>query len=138
MIKSSPMGLLAPSRFKDFAKRIWNFTPRNDDIWIVTYPKCGTTLMQEIMWQIANGVELGSEKSKKHLFLRSPFLEVSMLSTSKPPPSDALLDEKAKFFQDSVAWTDKLKSQRIIKSHLPLAMLPTNLLDTAKVLYVGR
>ena len=51
---------------------------------------------------------------------------------------DAILDDKAKMFQDSIAWTEKLESPRIIKSHLPISMLPPNILNTAKILYVGR
>ena len=46
------MGVMLPSNFEKFAQRIWNFTVRKDDIWIITYPKCGTTLTQEIVWQI--------------------------------------------------------------------------------------
>lgn len=66
-----------------------------------------------------------------------------MLSKNKSqeapnPTTDDVLDEMTKMLIDSVAWTDKLKGPRIIKSHLPIAMLPPNLLDTAKVLYVGR
>ena len=138
MIKSTPMNVILPSKFEPFAEIIWNFKPRKDDIWIVTYPKCGTTLTQEIMWQIANGIQLDSEESKNFIFLRSPFFEVSMLATSVSPPPDAILDDKAKMFQDSIAWTEKLESPRIIKSHLPISMLPPNILDTAKILYVGR
>ena len=80
------MNIILPSKFEKSAERIWNFKPRKDDIWIVTYPKCGTTLTQEIMWQIANGIQLDSDESKKFIFLRSPFFEVSMLATSPPPP----------------------------------------------------
>ena len=58
------MGLMAPYKLEWNAEKIWNFKPRKDDIWIVTYPKCGTTLTQEIVWQIANGVDLGG----LHLF----------------------------------------------------------------------
>ena len=39
IIKSSPMAYVKPSGFEDLAKKIWNFTPRKDDVWIVTYPK---------------------------------------------------------------------------------------------------
>ena len=31
---------------------------RPDDVWVVTYPKCGTTWTQEMVWQIAHGVDL--------------------------------------------------------------------------------
>ena len=43
-----------------------------------------------------------------------------------------------RLMQDSVTWTDKAKSPRIIKTHLPMAMLPAQILETAKVVYVGR
>ena len=49
MMRSSPMGILLPRRFpgcENLLERIWNFKPRKDDIWIVTYAKSGTTLTQ--------------------------------------------------------------------------------------------
>ena len=119
-----------PQKFEDIAEKVWNFTPRNDDIWIVTYPKCGTTLTQELVWQIVNDVQLDSEESKKQLFLRSPFLEAGCLRIKgddvkdRPDPLEYAADE--------------LKSPRIIKTHLPISMLPPTLLDTSKVLYVCR
>ena len=75
MMKSTPMNVYMPARFRDFAQKIWDFEPRKDDVWIITYPKCGTTLTQELMWQIANGVQIDSENSKKNIFLRVPFIE---------------------------------------------------------------
>ena len=138
MIKSAPLDVMVPSNFQKYAERIWNLTPRPDDIWIVTYPKSGTTLTQEIMWQILNGIELESEASKKPIMLRCPFLEISMLFNLPEPPIDAILDEKTELLQDSVKWTNNLNSPRIIKSHLPIAMLPPSILNTSKVIYVGR
>ena len=46
MMMSIPAGIRMPSNFvkKNFPERIYNLTLRSDDIWIVTFPKCGTTV----------------------------------------------------------------------------------------------
>ena len=154
MIKSSPMNLMMPAKvkiltnllpnlkildlilfhilrkFEHMGEKIWNFTPRKDDIWIVTYPKCGTTLTQELTWQIVNGVQLDSEESKKPLFVRSPFIEAGCLRVK---------GDEVKDRPDPIDYAaDQLKSPRIIKTHLPISMLPPNILETSKVLYVSR
>ena len=40
---------------KFMADRIYNFEVRADDIWVVSYPKTGTTLSLEMVWMIVNG-----------------------------------------------------------------------------------
>ena len=37
------------------AERIYNFKVRPDDIWIITYPKCGTTWMQVVVFYREGG-----------------------------------------------------------------------------------
>ena len=43
---SIPQGVRMPSKFvkEKWAEKIYNFNLRQDDIWIVTFPKCGTTV----------------------------------------------------------------------------------------------
>ena len=43
-----PYGIHALPAMEKVAKKIETFEIRSDDIWIVTYPKCGTTLTQVI------------------------------------------------------------------------------------------
>ena len=43
---SEPYGVYATPAMELVAKEVYNMEVRSDDIWIVTFPKCGTTLTQ--------------------------------------------------------------------------------------------
>ena len=45
-IVSEPYGLHLLPSMEEVTKKLYNFELRSDDIWIVTYPKCGTTMTQ--------------------------------------------------------------------------------------------
>ena len=94
LVKCDQMDVLMPQAFADgnMGQRIWDMKPKPDDIWIVTYPKCGTTMTQELVWQIINlskGGQLDSEKAKEFLFLRVPFVEMSCLIRKEKDPRAA-------------------------------------------------
>ena len=38
--------MVVPSKFQDIAEKMYNIEVREDDVWIITYPKCGTTWTQ--------------------------------------------------------------------------------------------
>jgi len=101
---------------------------RASDVWIVTYPKCGTTWTQELIWQVVNGVDL--ERGKESLDARFPFLEFDTLVDI--PKTAPYRNRKEKL--DDVPDDQR----RFIKSHLPLSLLPPDLVNTAKVIYVVR
>jgi len=64
---------------------------------------------------------------EKHLFLRSPFIDFAFILNQSEAEVNAFFDQ-----------LDSLPSPRIIKSHLPFELLPLNLLDTCKVIFVCR
>ena len=50
-------GLVIPRIFaKSMADRVYNFEVREDDIWVVSFPKTGTTLTLEMVWMIVNNM----------------------------------------------------------------------------------
>lgn len=54
--------------------RIKNMEIYEDDTFLVTYPKVGTTWAQEMLWLIINDLNY-EEASKVDLLLRAPFIE---------------------------------------------------------------
>lgn len=60
--------------FEKYIDRMINFKSREDDVWIVTMPKCGTTWMQEAAWLVQHDFDFETAKSVL-LTERSPFVE---------------------------------------------------------------
>jgi len=133
--------VVMPRSFLEFADRIRNFEVKEDDIWIVTYPKSGTTWTQEMVWQIVNNVDPG--KGQLPLFTRSPFVEMGCITKDMPfgcPPGmpKHIGDMMADFMADPLIYTSKLTGRRVIKCHLPMEMQPKDLVEKCKVVYVAR
>lgn len=61
-------------RYKKWAEKIKNFEVYDDDVWIVTYPKSGTTWSQEMIYLLKNNLDY-EKASKSKLAERFPFLE---------------------------------------------------------------
>ncbi|KAL0842288.1 hypothetical protein ABMA28_014426 [Loxostege sticticalis] len=118
---------------------------RPDDIWVVTFPKSGTTWVQELVWMVANDFDY-VKSSSIPLVDRFPFLEMSTIVNSDKAQAkmkelcggNKKHMEIAEMLTKSVSLAEQLPSPRFIKTHLPLTLLPPSLLDTTKVVYVAR
>ncbi|XP_037941830.1 luciferin sulfotransferase-like [Teleopsis dalmanni] len=107
-----------------FLKAVNEMEVRDDDVWLITLPKCGTTWMQELVWLVLNNFDFESAK-QEHLELRSRFLEFD----------EVLYDGEGSI----IKYSTEMKSPRLVKSHLPLPLLPSQLwTKRPKVIYVFR
>ena len=75
------------------------FSPSPDDVFVATYPKCGTTWMQHIIWLLAH--------------------------SGRPMAGDDRLTEKFPHLEEvGSAHVERLPQPRLIKTHLPFSMTP--------------
>ncbi|XP_014681222.1 PREDICTED: amine sulfotransferase-like [Priapulus caudatus] len=95
-----------------------NFEIRSDDIWVITYPKCGTTWTQEIVWLVCNNADRETANTVE-LDTRFPFFEYPF-SNRRPA-------------------IKKMPSPRLIKTHLALPVLPHQIREKKpKIIYTMR
>ena len=144
MVKSVPGDVFMPKQFADIAEKIYNFKLRPDDVWIVTYPKCGTTwtqvgnkfnklkhlknILKEILWLLTHDLDVAT-LSKKQQLETVPFIEFNKIMSA-----NYFNPEMPQFMTDPITYADNLPTthRRVIKSHMPLEFLPPKLLDTCK------
>ncbi|CAH0406364.1 unnamed protein product [Chilo suppressalis] len=140
-VRIGPKGYWLPHGFTDLAPKIYNMAVRPDDIWVTTYPKSGTTLLQELVWLVANNFDYAKAEAIP-LVKRFPFIEFAMFLNSEKARTvlerDAKNKAMLKAINEVIDQVSSMQSQRYIKSHLPLSLLPPALLDTCRVMHVAR
>ncbi|XP_071772801.1 sulfotransferase family 1, cytosolic sulfotransferase 5 [Centroberyx gerrardi] len=103
-------------------KRVETFRAFPEDLLIATYPKAGTTWIQEIVDLILNRGDAGrARRAPTHV--RMPFLE---MTTPNPTLS-------------GITHLEQMEPPRVIKTHLPIQLIPNTFWEArCKVIYVAR
>ncbi|XP_075233109.1 luciferin sulfotransferase-like isoform X2 [Lycorma delicatula] len=126
-IKLLPSNCVVPANFLNYEQRIRDMDVRPDDVWVCSFPKCGTTWTQEMVWLLGNNISFSGAKSLE-LYKRFPFLDFT-----------GLWPENCTDIPDSISFIENLPSPRFIKSHLPPSLLPKQLfIVNPKIIYVHR
>jgi hypothetical protein len=98
-----------------------NYQPGEEDIFVATQMKCGTTWMQQIIFQIlCHGEGDLSDQGYRHMYALSPWIETDPRA-AVPLARAPLVGETRK---------------RIIKTHMPEQLCPHS--EKAKYIYVTR
>jgi len=145
-VQVGPEKWLLPRKYKYHAANLYYFESRPDDTWVVTYPRSGTTWTQELVWLIANNLDYETAR-RIPLMHRFPFIEFNILVHDEKKAEllklnagdSEKLDLVQQISQPVYDVLNAMKSPRFIKTHLPISLLPPNLLDVGcKVVYMAR
>ncbi|XP_072747004.1 sulfotransferase 1B1-like [Anoplolepis gracilipes] len=120
---------------QDNINKILNFEIRPDDTWIISYPRSGTTLTQELTWLVANDLNF-DEARQRTLIERFPYLDLGLILEDDVLANDT--PEEQKISKYSIEFVQNQPSPRFIKSHFPLDLLPTVVNNDCKIIYVAR
>ncbi len=122
-ILTNPGNYFMPKTYERYAERLSKFEIRDDDVFVLTWPKNGTTWTQELVWSLLNYDNIDNAKTIS-LHQRVPYFEGNIIMEFLGLETDEdILETK---FQC-------MKSPRIFKSHLPFSLLPPKVLDRCKV-----
>ena len=73
----TPKSCILSTRYEKLADKIKNLEVHQDDVWLCTFPKSGTTWASEMIWLICNNLDY--EGAKASIMDRFPFMEYEIV-----------------------------------------------------------
>ncbi|KAK3862986.1 hypothetical protein Pcinc_031191 [Petrolisthes cinctipes] len=148
MVRILPEGWMYPATAPIYLNTIQDFQFREGDVVIMTMVKSGTTWMQEIVFTMLNNPNLDHPNANQPLWERSMEISFDMNfdtknfdDTGMAPLYEAFEKHcpgKKKEKGILIQMIETLPGRRVIKCHYPLQVMPSDLLQKAKVVYVAR
>ena len=112
---------------QDVIKQIYNMEVTEKDIWVVSYPRSGTTWTKGMAWNVLNNLDF--ERSlKTDIDEKFCFLDMDFLQTRSHVDAPGYVDKAEQ----------QVGQQRLIQPNLPIVLLPPDLLQKCRVIYVAR
>lgn len=122
--------------YVNVADRIFNFKIRPDDVWVVSFPKAGSTWLSNIVWLLQNNLNFSSDFVAANYNYLEPMIFYEQYDDNK---NDADYAEFKQQKDKQLDLLDREQSPRLIKSHLPAHFLPTNIWNVRpKLIYIHR
>ncbi|XP_034659949.1 luciferin sulfotransferase [Drosophila subobscura] len=126
-----PDQLIIPRKYVELGESIRSLPVYEDDVWMVSYPRTGSTWAQEMVWLL--GHELDYVAAEQDIRMRSPLLELSALFSTDHH------EMVAQAFGNTVELVRNLPRPRYARSHLSWQLLPEQFDEVKpRIVYTAR
>lgn len=135
-VRVQPWGVVFPAEIDEHLERIMDFEVAEDDVWVASFPKCGTTWTLQMVWSILSldssvaGSHTGHIPSEAQVDQAFPYFELTGICTK----------ELQAVLPNSFTLCDEVTSRpRLFKTHLMYDMLPAQVSSVKpRIIYVTR
>ncbi|XP_045478190.1 sulfotransferase 1 family member D1-like [Harmonia axyridis] len=127
-----------PVKYKKLAEAYKNFEVRSDDVWIIGYPRSGTSLTEELTWLLTHNLDYEGVKDYRAQFFENNLVlnEKTVKEIIEKFPNEEDIIQKKK---NSLELLRNEKKRRVIKTHLPFELLPEDVFKKGcKIIYICR
>ncbi|KAH8318852.1 hypothetical protein KR074_007882 [Drosophila pseudoananassae] len=126
-----PDHLIIPRKYVELGESIRSLPVYEDDVWMVSYPRTGSTWAQEMVWLLGHNLDYVA--AEQDLRIRSPLIELSALFSTDHH------ETVSKAFGNTVDLVRNLPRPRYARSHLSWQLLPEQF-ETVKprIVYTAR
>ncbi|XP_055376533.1 luciferin sulfotransferase [Condylostylus longicornis] len=130
-IEVNPGKVILPRKYIDIGQSILDLPIHSDDVWLISYPRTGSTWAQEMIWLLGNGLDF--EGAKQIQQIRSPLLELTAIF------GEDHHEWVASSIGNTVECVKNMPRPRFARSHLPSQLLPVQLKEIKpKIVYTAR
>ena len=124
--RTQPGNVIIPSAYEKFKDAFKNWEARPDDVYVLGFPRSGTTWTRELVWLIENDCNFKGAKDAS-IDVRVPCMEAGAVT-------DFMREWGHPSIQvDAIKAMKSISHQRLLQSHLHSCLLPADLLDKSKV-----
>ncbi|EDV43309.1 uncharacterized protein Dana_GF16584 [Drosophila ananassae] len=126
-----PDQLIIPRKYVEMGESIRSLPVYEDDVWMISYPRTGSTWAQEMVWLLGHNSDYVA--AEQDLRIRSPLIELSALFSTDHH------EAVSKAFGNTVDLVRNLPRPRYARSHLSWQLLPEQF-ETVKprIVYTAR
>ncbi|XP_050663951.1 sulfotransferase 1C4-like [Leptidea sinapis] len=141
-VQVGPSKYYYPDIYRELGPKYYNFAIRPNDVFLISHPRSGSTWTQEMVWLINNDLNYETAKSID-VSRRFPLMDLNLVVRVEKSRIEQIQEEETREHISSIVETvfedlSLSTSQRFIKTHLPFSLLPPDLPETAKVVYIAR